>query len=265
MRFILSLIGFLICSLATSAAPPPPVAALAFHPDGKLLAAGSYGKVSLIDPSKGEVVGTLAGQTQRVTALAFSKDGKRLAVASGDPGKSGEIRTYAVPAKGLPTQVKRMWQPHADIIYALAFSPDGALLASAGYDRAIQLVNPADPKHVVRELKDHSDTVYGLAFHPQGKLLASVSADRAAKIWDVATGKRLQTLADSTDWVYAIAWSPDGRHLAAAGIDKSIRVWEVDAQDSKLVQSVFAHTQPVTRLAYSSDGKALYSASEGGT
>jgi WD domain, G-beta repeat len=260
MKALLSASLLLIAS-ALSAAPPAPVTALAYHPDGKLLAAGTYQDVALIDTAKGEVLGKLAGQTQRITALAFSKDGKRLAVASGEPSKAGEIRLYAIPPQGLPAQPEHTWTAHKDIIYTLAFSPDGTLLASAGYDRIIKLWNPADAKPV-RELKDHSDTIYTVAFHPDGKLLASGSADRAVKVWDATTGRRLYTLADPTDWVYSLVWSPDRNHLAAAGVDKSIRVWEATAEGGKLVHSVFAHTEPVTRLAYSSDGKILVSASQ---
>src|SRR6185369_3359950 len=87
-------------------------------------------------------------------------------------------------------------------------------------------------------------------------------ADRAVKVWDVATGKRLYTLADATDWVYAVAWSPDGKHLAAAGVDRSIRVWEVNRDAGTVVHSVFAHEGPVTALVYSADGKTLYSMSQ---
>jgi WD domain, G-beta repeat len=261
MKSLLASSLALLIAPAVSAAPPAPVTALAYHPDGKLLAAGTYQDIILIDPAKGEVLGKLPGQTQRVTALAFSKDGKRLAVASGEPSKAGEIRLYAIPPQGLPAQPEHTWTAHKDSIYTLAFSPDGILLASAGYDRIIKLWNPTDAK-LVRELKDHSDTIYAVAFHPDGKLLASGSADRAVKVWDATTGRRLYTLADPTDWVYTLAWSPDRQHLAAAGVDKSIRVWETTTEGGKLVQSVFAHTAPVTRLAYSSDGKILVSASQ---
>src|SRR5262245_21511116 len=240
--FLTFLLWFAFVGLVDGA-PPPAVTALAFHPEGKLLAAGSYGEVALIDPAKGEVIGKLPGQTQRVTALAFSKDGSQLAVASGRPSKDGQIRLYRFPKTGLPTQPSQEWSPHSDVIYTLAFSPDGELLASAGYDRIIRLRSAADPEQRHGGLTDHSDTVYCLAFHPRGKLLASVSADRAVKVWDVESKKRLYTLSDPTDWVYTVAWSPDGKLLAAAGVDKSIRVWEASAEGARLVQSVFAHTQ----------------------
>src|SRR5207302_8463437 len=141
-------------------------------------------------------------------------------------------------------------------------SPDGKVLASCGYDRLIKLWH-VDTGKEIRELRDHSDAVYSVGFSADGKWLASGAADRAVKVWDVATGKRLYSLGESTDWVYAVAWSPDGRHLAAAGVDKSIRVWEASATGGRVVQSVFAHEEPVIKLVYSRDGKTLYSVSEG--
>jgi WD40 repeat protein len=239
-----------------------PVAALAYRPDGKLLAAGGDKEVTLLDPASGDVVAKLPWQTGKVTALAFSKDGKLLAVASGTAGTSGEVRIYTVPPGGRPAaKPDHTLAAHQDIILDLAFSPNGRYLASCGYDRLVKLWDVNTGKEVHR-LKDHSDAVYSVAFSPDSRLLASASADRAVKVWDVATGNRLLTLAESTDWVYAVAWNPDGERLAAAGVDKSIRVWKVTARRGKLAQSVFAHEGAVTRLVYSKDGKTLYSLSE---
>jgi WD40 repeat protein len=266
-RHCLPLIVLLVIGSAATAAPPPAVSAVAYHPQGKFVAFGTHGEVRLFNPQTGDTVRKLGGQTGRVTALGFSPDGRMLAVASGYPAKAGVVRIYTVSDSGDGTdQPVAALAAHADAVYALAFSPDGKLFVSAGYDRVIHVFAAADmltgdpvPK---RTLNDHSDAVYGLSFHPDGKLLASASADRAVKVWDVETGKRLYTLSDPTDWVYAIAWSPDRKHLAAAGVDRSIRVWEADRDGGKLVHSVFAHVGPVWRVAYTADGKTLFSAGE---
>ena len=248
--------------LASHAVAAPPVTAIAYREDGKLLAAGSRATVHLVDPDRGEVVGELPGQTSRVTGLAFSKAGL-LAVASGDAGKSGIVRVYDLAAgKPTPTKPLAEFTAHKDAVYAIAFSPDGATLATAGYDRLIHLWDVPVKATPRLTLKDHSDTVYALSFHPEGKLLASGAADRAVKVWDTATGKRLYTLSDPTDWVYAAAWAPDGKHLAAAGIDKSVRVWSADAEGGKLLSSAFAHEAAVLKLLYPKDGGTLYSVGE---
>jgi WD40 repeat protein len=264
MKQILALSFCLFSSLFVRAAPQPPVTALCYSPSGKVLAIGTYGEVALLDVGGNEIRRKLTGLIERVTAIAFSKDGTRLAVASGQPSKSGLIHLWKLgpTSNVLEAEKPTIIQAHQDIIYTLSFSPDGKMLASAGYDRIIQLWDTSTTQSI-RTLKDHSDTVFSVAFHPDGKLLASASGDRAVKVWDVHKGTRLHTLSEPTDWVYAVCWHPLGKHLAAAGIDKSIRVWDANMEGNKLVHSVFAHTQPVTRLAYSSDGRTLFSMSEG--
>jgi hypothetical protein len=239
----------------------PPVSAIAYRPDGKLLAAGGGREIALIDPISGEVLGTLAGQTGKVTALAFSGDGSHLAVASGDPGVSGEVRVYAAVPGPVPGPALYTIAAHRDLVYGLAFRPDGRTLATCSYDRLVRLWDLATAKEV-RTLKDHSDAVYSVAFSPDGKLLATAAADRSVKVWDAATGARLHTLGESTDWVYTVAWSPDGKHLAAAGVDRSIRVWEFTPKGPRLHHSVFAHEAAILRLVYSADGKSLFSLGE---
>jgi Tol biopolymer transport system component len=254
------LLPILFFAVPAWSAPVPSVTALAYHPQGAWLLAGVDKRVAIIDVAKGEVT-TFLDQPGKVTSLAYSRDGQVLAVASGEASRRGVIQLYKSVNQGAGYETLGLLEGHKDLLYALDFSPDGKLLASAGYDRSIHVWDVATRK-LVRELKDHSDTVYGLSFHPSGKLLASAAADRAVKVWQVDTGKRLYTLGDPTDWVYTVTWSPDGSRLAAAGVDKSIRVWKADAEGGKLIHSVFADTQPVTKLIYSQDGKTVYSMSE---
>jgi WD40 repeat protein len=239
-----------------------PVSALAFRPDGKVVAGGGHKEVLLLDVASGDLLGRLSGQAGAITALVFSRDGKKLAAASSAPGRAGELRLYGVQASGLPKDGPDVMVPaHQDVILDLAWSPDGSILATCSYDRLVKLWDGGTGKEL-RTLKDHSDAVYGVSFSPDGRWLASGGADRAVKVWEVASGRRLYTLGEATDWIYSVAWSPSGRHLAGAGVDKSIRIWEVGPTGGRIIHSVFAHEGPVNRLVYSTDGKTLYSLSE---
>ena len=244
--------------LCLSAPPATPVSAAAYSPDGKTLVAGTRGELHIIDSATGEVNESIKGLTGRITTVAWTSNA-RFAVASGEPGQRGVVSVFDL---GKPKSVQQ-WDAHRDSIFALAFTPDGKSLATAGYDRIIRVWTiGGETSKPARELRDHSDTVYGLSFHPNGKLLASGSADRAVKVWNLETGQRLYTLGDNTDWVYAVAWSPDGSRLAAGGVDKSLRVWKADAAGGTLEQSTFAHAGPVVKLAFAGDGKTLATAGE---
>ncbi len=243
----------------------PPISALAYHPDNKRLFVGTYQKVTSVDPWTREVQGQLAGFSGKITALAVSPDGRWLAVASGTPGEPSALHLYPVPGP------KEPWSPgvevpnaHQDVIHQLQFHPSSKILASCSYDKQVKLWDVASGK-TQHTLTDHSDSVYGVTFRPDGKLLATTAADRTVKVWQTETAKLLYTLGESTDWLYTVAWSPDGKRLAAAGVDKSIRVWKVDEDNGEVVQSVFAHQDPVVKLVYSEDGKTLYSIGQDGT
>jgi WD40 repeat protein len=231
----------------------PQIAAVAWRPDGKLLALGRYKEVILADAS-GKTVATLPGHAEAVRALAFSPDGKWLAAAGGLPGRGGEVRIWDVDKRA----EVRVLQGHNDCIYAAAFAPDSNLLATSSYDKLIKLWDVSAGKEI-RTLKDHIDAVYALAFAPGGKRLLSAAADRTVKVWDTASGERLFTLSDALDGLNTLALDPTGAKVAAAGLDKSIRIWSLGEKSGAMVQSLIAHEDAILKLAWSPDGKFLVS------
>ena len=256
---------------AAAPAHPAPVSAIAFSPDGKLLARGGMHEVTLwsIDPAAGTetAAGVLAGHADSVRALAFSPDGAMLAAAGGKPGKAGEVILWNLADK---SQLRTL-TGHTDNILDVAFSPDGVLLATCSYDRLVKLWDVAAGTER-NTFKDHVDAVNAVAFSPDGKTLASGAGDRTVKFWDVEKGERMLTLSDSTDAVQCIAFDPSGKYLAAGAADKMIRVWDLAASgvgvrqggitSSVITHSTFAHAGPVLELAYAPDGKTLYSTAE---
>lgn len=239
---------------AGKVASPRP--AVAFSPDGKILALGGYRVVDLIDARTGKVTANLGGSPGSVTCVAFSPDGKVLAAAGGVPGRAGEIRLWSL-AEPKPRVLSGL---HGDVVYSLAWSPDGKILAAGSYDRFVSLWEVASGTG--RKLKDHTDAVYSVAFSPDGKQVASASGDRTVKVWDVATGKRIYTLSDATAELYSVAFHPSGKEIAAVGVDKMLRKWRVTPASGELNRSAFAHEGPVVRVLYTPDGGGVFTSSE---
>ncbi|MEQ1850355.1 MAG: c-type cytochrome domain-containing protein, partial [Chthoniobacteraceae bacterium] len=250
--------------VAPKVAPRVGVSALAFSPEAKLVAAGRYGAVELVDPVSQAVVKKLDGHRGAVNALVWSADGAQLFAASGEGAVEGEVKQWDVAEKRLVRTIRG----HRDVIYAMALSPDGKTLATGGYDQKIKLWNVADGTEL-RTLSGHNGAVFGLAFRPDGRILASASADRTVKLWDTVKGERRDTLSQPLKDQVAVAWSADGRRLAAAGADNRIRVWDVSAEAKEttnpLLIARFAHEQPILRLVWSADGASMLSSAQDGT
>jgi len=238
----------------------PEIGAVAFSPDGTLIAAGSYGSVIFFEASTGRRLGGLSGLTETVRSVAFSPDGRYFATGAGRPGQAGEIRIWETGSAFWTKLARHTIQAHRDCVYAVAFSPNSKALASTSYDHMIYLWDPDTGKEI-KPLKEHTDSVFDLAFSPDGRWLASGGADRTVKIWDVASGKRIHTLGSSTDGVNTIAFHPSGKWVAASGFDKTIRVWDLSRQEPVEVFAVIAHEEPVLRLAFSPDGNSLVTSS----
>src|SRR5207245_5604327 len=115
--------------------PLPPVAAVAFSPDGKLLVSGTYGQVTVWDLATARPVKVLTNVLGAVNDLRFSPDGKLLAVAGGQPSAKGDLRLYQVA----DWKLLAVLGGHEDVVFSVAFSPDSKHLASASFDKTIKL------------------------------------------------------------------------------------------------------------------------------
>ncbi len=151
---------------------------------------------------------------------------------------------------------------HTASAEAVAFSPDGATLATGGRDNTVKLFSAPNLKEQNR--RTLGAAVFSLAFSADGELLAAGCADGAVVLLDVKNGlKPLKTLKNHTDVVHAVVFDPKGRYLASASADNTICIWEKKA-GWELMKVLREHNDEVRGLAWSRNGKIVASASSDG-
>jgi hypothetical protein len=245
--------------IAARAAAGQPVSALAVSPDGSQLVVARFGVAVLMDAATRQPAREFAGHSGKVNSAAFSPDGKLLLTSSGVAGLRGQAVIWDA-ATG--DKVREFGEGSRDIFYDAEFSPDGALVATAGYDRAVTIWDAATGERL-RHLEVHNGAVFDLAFSPDGNVLASASADGTIKLWSVADGERLDTLSQPQGEQYSVCFTRDGRRIIAAGADNRIRVWRLVSTDkpsiNPLLEARFAHEGDIVRLAITRDGRQLVS------
>jgi WD40 repeat protein len=150
--------------------------------------------------------------------------------------------------------VLRVLRGHSRSVQAVAFSPDGTLLATASADRTARLWD-VQTGTTRTTLTGHTSSVLGIAFSPDGTLLATASHDQSARIWDVQTGTTRTTLTGHRAWLNSVAFSPDGTLLATASHDRTTRIWDVQTGTTRT--TLTGHTSSVLGIAFSPDGTTL--------
>jgi WD40 repeat protein len=221
-----------------------------WSPDGQAIALGGYTMGLVYHVAHHTETQYTLGNSERPAATAWSPDGQQIAFAD----DRGSIYIYDTQSKFLVWHTKA----HDGTITNLAYSPDGTLLASAGYDAIIQVRKSKTGKVVTtyyghhiqqnhtlltsnspRQTKTSSAiVVWSLSWSPDSRYLASASGNilrslknsspsygNTVQIWETTTGQQIATYADHTDEVRGVSWSPDSTRIASASSDHTVRVW----------------------------------------
>ncbi|TWT77631.1 Serine/threonine-protein kinase PknD [Posidoniimonas polymericola] len=246
-----------------------PVEAVAYSPDGRLIASGDWGgRLIVRDAASGEeqLSERLA---QYVHSVAFSPDGKQLAAGCSD----GVIHLLDVSSG----KRQRTLRGSEQGVLSVRFSPDGGRLVTAGYDSRVRLWDLNNGAKL-QELQDHSWWVWSAGFSPDASQLVTASQDGKSIVyqWDGAKYAVLTVFDQHEGPVYAAAFSPDGQRVATAGYDNSVCLWSPAAvQAADLASRVdgdapqaevdftrlTGHRGPVRGVVFSADGRTLLSAS----
>ncbi len=188
--------------------------------------------------------------------------------AGTEPGRvllaQGGLRTVQLISLDAQTgrgESAALLEGHADMVRALAFSPDGAFLAAGGGPASRQgevvLWRVADRSRAWIK-SAHKDAVLDVAFSPDGTLLATSSYDKTIVIWNSETGEPIRTLSNHVDAVFAIAFSPDGALIASGGGDRMVKIW--DAKTGGLLTTISDSKDAVMALVFAPNGTRLAAA-----
>jgi WD40 repeat protein len=191
-------------------------------------------------------------------AAALSADGKQLALAWSNATES--VLALFDPASG--RERARFPVSGSGEILSVAFSPDGARLATGTEGGGVELWDVAAIRHAAR-WAGHTAPVGSVTFSPDGRRVLSSSADETFRQWDVPTGRVLDVRRGSVGGLQTAAYSPDGQWLATGGRDRALRVWSSAGGEAMAV--LHGHTGMIVSVAYSADGRLIGSTSVDGT
>ncbi len=176
---------------------------------------------------------------------AFHPDGMHIATATGkgnitiwDMNSGKEVMTLS---------------GHTGNVNILAYSPDGTRLVSSA--ETVKIWDALSGK----EWRTLPTGGMGVTFSPDGTRLATANNDGTATVWNVATGKELQTLRGHTGRVFSVAFSPDGNRLVSGGEDTTVKIWNVShvASGDEQPLTLYGGSSTLVGAQFSPDGRRM--------
>jgi len=255
-------------------APPvyhalPAIGALAWSPDGTVLAVAGWHEVVLHEGHHAGIAARLVGESPRIESLAFSPDGTQLAVSGGAPSEYGEIQIWSVKTRKLTRAIRTT----GDAVFGVSWSPDSQRVAIGGADKIVRAF-AIDTGAEIMKCDNHIDWVLATAWSLDGAKLVTASRDRALKLLNVSTGHLIDDVNRQGDPLTALARHPR-ENLVVCGTEKGEsriyrmeprggRLAEGDDKENGFVRNLERLPGAVQALSWSGDGNLIAAGSSAG-
>ena len=244
---------------------PPVITALAYSPDGSLLAVSGYREVLLHRPDGTGLEGRLVGLSDRIQSLAFTPDGKTLVAGGGTPARFGELQFWEVASRKL----KRSVTVCRDTLFGVSLSPDGSQVAFGCSDSTVRIHEVASGRQVLKT-NHHENWVLGTRFGMDGKRVVSVGRDFAAKLMHAESGAFIENLNALKKELAAVTRHPSRDRVVVGGEERIPYYYRMDrpnkifaGQEGTLIRAFERQSGEIFALEFSADGKKLAVAGAG--
>jgi len=216
------------------------VSSVAFSPDGQRVLTGSYDQTAKLWDLQGREIQTFSGHSGEVISVAFSPDGQRVLTGSLD----GTAKLWNLQGRKVQT-----FKGQDDVV-AAAFSPDGQRVLTSN-DRMVKLWDLRGRE--IQTFKGHSSNVISMIFSTDGQCILTGSWDYTAKLWDIKSGRELQTFNWGT--IKSAAFSPDGQHILT--VEMGAHSATLRDLQGRVILSFICHSDFVESVAFSPDGQRV--------
>ncbi len=240
----------------------PVISAMAFSPDGNILAVSGYHEVLLHKPDGSGLIARLLGESPRIESITFSPDGKSLVVAGGAPSRFGEIQIWDVATQ----KELKSFKISPDTLYGATFSPDGKRLAFGAADKSVRVISAEDGKELMK-FDNHSDWTFGAVFTGDGKKILSCSRDKAMKLIDASNGQFIDDINKLLEPILCLAKNSKDDLVIYGGELGTARIYRISdnqnrgqgnaARDANLVRDFERQASPIHAVAWSPVGDRI--------